>query len=256
MAVNLSALAQIQLTAQTLANVILVTPQQNTGYQPQTSAAAIDQFLFDYEGENTTTLDADITDHYIETNTTIQDHIAQKPIMVTTRGFIAELNDIVPAALAPAKLAVDKLTILSAYTPALTVTAQIAFNTAVQAAALASLATNAVKKWSTVDAQNKQQVAFQKLQTYYTNRTLFTIQTPWAKYQNMAIKTLRAIQEDSTRVISEFEITFKQINFATTTQQFLVPTGQGRWNQQSASPVDLGVGTTVPSAASVLGGLP
>ncbi len=119
-------------------------------------------------------------------------------------------------------------------------TALIAYNTAVQAAALVALGAQAVSKWSTVDSQNKQQVAFQLLQGYLNNRTLFTLQTPWRICKNMALKTLRPIQTEETNVITEFECVFKEIRTAGSTTAQLLPVGQGRWNQQSSSIVDLG----------------
>ena len=80
MAVNLSAISNAQTTATALGDLILVTPNTNLGYQPQNqpiipgttqSGVQAPTLLFDYEGENTATLESDITDHYTEDNTAI-----------------------------------------------------------------------------------------------------------------------------------------------------------------------------------------
>jgi len=51
----------------------------------------IGEFLFDIEGTSQITLEADITDHYVEDNTAIQDHIALKPEKITLKGYQGEV---------------------------------------------------------------------------------------------------------------------------------------------------------------------
>src|SRR5260221_4663943 len=96
--INLSALSTIPTTVTSLNGLILATPQALIGYQPQPTPSISgaptdftdDAFIFDYEGEQSLSLEADITDHFIEDNTSIQDHIALKPVRITTHGFIGE----------------------------------------------------------------------------------------------------------------------------------------------------------------------
>jgi hypothetical protein len=277
---NISGLSQISNAATALSNLILVSPQSTIGYQPQnppsansTPAQLPPSLLFHYEGENTATLQSDITDHYIEDNTAIQDQIALKPEEITTHGFIGELNDVPPAALAIVKTVADKLTVINAYTPALSVTALLAYNTAFQAYQVAQNAVNsAVSSWSTVTNsggesvigtnglaiqanQTKQQQMFQQFYGYWRNRTLFTVQTPWAVFQNMAIKNLRAIQDATTNVITDFEITFKMLRFASTQQGVFDPSNaQGRAATQGAGTTNLGTSTPI-AAQSLTSGL-
>lgn len=278
MSINLSSLANVTTSATALSNLILATPQANSGYQPQnsptkngTNAQPPKSILFHYEGEQTFTLDSDVTDHVIEDNTTLQDQIALKPEVVTTHGFIGELNDVPPAALALLKTAADKLTIIGAYTPALSVTAINAYN---EAAFLYSTASNtanaAVSAWSSLTGggsspnQTKQQLYFNLFYGYWQSRTLFTIQTPWAIMTDMVLKTVRAIQSEETNVITDFEVTFKKLRFATTQVSLALGsplTGanglptilQGRSANQGSSPVDLG--TSTPPAGPSLGSL-
>lgn len=274
MAVDLSALSPITTAAGALSGLILVTPQQTVGYQPQNPSAKNGQVLqqppslvFNYEGENTVNLESDITDHFIEDNTALQDQISLKPEMVTVHGFIGELNDVVPKALQPLKTAADKLTVLSAYTPALTETALVAYNEAFLAYQVATEAINAgVSAWSSLTDfsqgtstingqglttqlnQNKQQTAFQQFYGYWRNRTLFTVQTPWAIFQDCAILHLRAIQDAETRVITDFEVSFKLLRFASTTLVGGQNSNlQSRLSNQGSSLVDLGASTPVSS---------
>lgn len=271
--VDLSAISSAGLTAQGLANIILVNPQKNVGIKPQlkagtTGATEAKSFIFHYEGENTVSLDADITDHFIEDNTAIQDQIALKPEMITTHGYIGELTDATPEALIPLKTAADKLTTLTPFVPVLSATAIIAFNLAAQAYATALLAASAaVSAWSSVPgvttglkpAQTKQQQAFQLFYGYYRSRQLFTVQTPWAVFEDMAIKTIRAIQDEDTRMVTDFEITFKKMRFAQTITTG-APQLTGRAANQAATVVDHGVSTPVKgpdlSAKAITSGVP
>jgi hypothetical protein len=270
---NLSALSPITTAATALSNLILVSPQSTIGYQPQNQAAANGQttqpppaILFHYEGEQVVALESDITDHFIEDNTTIQDQWALKPETITTHGFIGELNNVPPSALAAVKAIADKLTIISAYTPVLSATALLAYNEAFQLYQVGLNAVNsAVAAWSSLSGaggesvingqgiilqpnQTKQQIAFQQFYGYWRTRTLFTVQTPWAVFQNMAIKSLRAIQDAETRMITDFEVTFKMIRTAATvTTSGISLTYQGRAAAQVASLTDLGTSTPVSS---------
>jgi hypothetical protein len=283
---NLSALGPITTTATALSNLVLVSPQSTIGYQPQndpdddgtvSTAAQPAALLFHYEGEQTALLESDITDHYVEDNTARQDQIALKPVIITTHGFIGELNDVTPSFLKPVKFAADKLTTIGAYVPKISVTAQIAYAEAFQLYQVAQAVKNsAVSAWNNLTGQggesvingqgvlspeanqNKQQVMFQQFYGYYSSRQLFTVQTPWAVFQDMAIKSLRAIQDASTDVITDFEVTFKQIRTASTTTGSLSATLSGRASAQGAAATNLGsssgaASTSLPSALSSMG---
>lgn len=281
MAINLSSLSNFTTAAQALSNLILVSPQKTVGYQPQNAPSwkrntdpQPPSLLFNYEGEQTVTLTSDITDHFIEDNTAVQDQIALKPTTVTTQGFIGELNDIAPAALAPIKIIAEKLTTVEGYVPALSTTALLAYATAFQLyQAGAAVVNSAVSTWSSINGsggenvingsgqttsssnQTQQQIYFQQFFAYYQNRTLFTIQTPWAIFQDMAILTLKAEQSAETVMISDFEVTFKQMRFASTalvgdSQYSDNNNFQGRAFNQGASEVDLGTKTLEPSTTS------
>lgn len=282
---NLSVLSPITTAATALSNLILVSPQSTIGYQPQNTPnkngqtpAQPSPILFHYEGEQDVILQSDITDHYIEDNTAIQDQIALKPEEVTTHGFIGELNNVPPFPLAILQALASKLTVISAYAPVLSETALIAYNEAFLLYQVGQNAIDAaVSTWSTINGsggqsvidgnagtdgtgitkfpnQTKQQVVFQQFYGYWRQRTLFTVQTPWAVFQNMAIKSLRAVQDPETRVITDFHITFKLIRTASTqTLQNAGPVRQNRNSSQSAPLTNLGTSTPADSISVTQG---
>ncbi len=97
-------------------------------------------------------------------------------------------------------------------------------------------------------AQSKEHIAFQQFYGYWRDRTLFTVQTPWAVFQNMAIKSLRAVQDAETRVITDFEVTFKMIRTVkTASTPGIAKTVQGRLAAQGASATDLSATAPPPS---------
>lgn len=274
-ATALAGLAQGTNLASGLTGIILASPQTTQGYQPQNTPQSNGflsfffsppALLFHYEGEQTATLTSDITDHFIEDNTAVQDQISVKPVIITTHGFIGELNNVPPPALALLEQAANTLTTISAYTPGLTFNSQLLYDEAFAAYQVASNAVNAVvSTWSSLTGgsgasvigstgitaqasnQNKQQTYFQQFYGYWFNRTLFTIQTPWAIFQNMAIQNLRAIQSEETRMITDFEVTFKQINIASTSLVSQILGTQGRLTSQTAPLQATGTGALSPS---------
>lgn len=260
---DLSQVSNATTKIQALSGLVLVSPQSTIGYQPKnevgSSAALPEALLFHYEGENTVSLESDITDHFVEDNSAINDQIALRPETITVHGFIGELNDVAPAVLAPLKEVADKLVSISGYEPQLSASALIAYN---EASFLYSTAKSAVSSvvssYSTIsnaitgetsqsvissnglnpsDNQNKQQTMFQQFYGYWRNRTLFTVQTPWAVFDNMAIKSLRAIQDQDTAVVTDFEVTFKIIRYA---KEVTFINAQGRAKTQTSDLINFG----------------
>lgn len=272
--VNLSALGSITSAANSISNLILVTPQDNIGYKPQQLGE--NGFLFDYEGENSILLQADITDHYVEDNSSIQDHIALKPEEVTVHGYVGELRDFIPDLPPFIKTLKDKLTQLGPFFPELTETALIVYNTAFQLAQTALvLAGNIGATINTLNTgsaltdaqqqqqadlglvvqksiQTQQQIMFLRFYTYMQNRIFFTVQTPWAIFNDMTIKSVKAVQDPDTRMISEFQVTFKKLRFAETIDAQLV-TSTGRRKNQAQATSKKGLKNLGPSVPFQLG---
>jgi hypothetical protein len=270
---NILAPVSVATTAITsISNLLLVSPQNTVGYQPQLSGGTTPfgpSFLFQYEGEQTALTEFDISDHFAEDNQSLQDQIAIKPNVITTHGFIGELNNIAPPILQALQSAASRLTTIGSYVPTLSATALIAYNEAFFAyqtaenavgnlvSAVSSLSSggsgqNVISGSSltNVGGQNLQQSAYYTLYANGIARNLFTIQTPWAVFQNMAIKTIRAIQGAETTQITDFEVTFKQMRFASTQTVAAAVDAQGRLISQSASSVNYGTSALQPSTVS------
>lgn len=271
MAVNIAGLTS-GLTA--ISNLIAVTPNSNNGYIPQSLLGPTGQplkqptpILFHYEGEQTVVLESDITDHFVEDNTAINDQIALRPEVITTHGFIGELNDVPPnQILALLQVAAQKLTAIGAYAPGLSATALLAYNeatflydTGANAVNSAVGAITSIVGSPSLEAEEKalglvavkgpvtvQAQYFMTFYGYWKQKTLFTVQTPYGIFQDMAIKTLRAVQDADTDQITDFQVTFKIVRFAqTATTQ---GSYQNRLVQQAAPGVNQGI---VPTGASV-----
>ncbi len=195
------------------------------------NAFGLGGFVFDVEGENTITLTSDITDHYLEDNSAVQDHIAIKPQIVTLRSYVGELVYQVDATTnTNLQKAVQKLTILNAYLPVLSKAAQQIQSsltlgsqsfTSGGVLKLASSAlrppilNNIVDLWALTKnlnpAASKQQQAYLYFKALQEQKILVSLQTPFEFVTNMAIESIVATQTEDTRTMSDFSVTLKKI---------------------------------------------
>lgn len=218
------------------------------------NAFGLGGFIFDIEGEADTRLDSDITDHYVEDNSAVQDHIALKPIRVTLRNYVGELVDRRDNTTNTALQQVtQKLTVLNSYLPVLTPGAQQAYDiisgnqslpspdvlSALSPDNIAQSVSSAADLYGM--AQNllppttRQQQAYEFFSALRTAKILTAVQTPHAFLTNMVIESIMAIQNPDTKDMSDFTITLKQIRFAST--QFTpYISQQGATAAQSQSP--------------------
>jgi hypothetical protein len=229
---NLASLAPAVNAATGLSNLIIAIPEDqgiSPEYEVQAGQKPPEKFLFDFNGEQSITLKSDITDHFVEDNSSLQDHIGLPPENIRTHGFIGELKDFAPDAPEFIRDGRDKLIGVSSYAPAISVTMLVNYNRAFQVYQAAKLANSAVvSRWNSLSSaapqvegnaefgatQNSQQKAFQKFYGYYKKRTLFKVQTPWAIFRHCAIEMMQFTQSGDTVNISDVECHFKPINYA------------------------------------------
>lgn len=254
----------------TISNLALIS-RKNIGYvkqknQPGDPFAVLRDlsggYLFNIEAENAFVLESDITDQYTETNASIQDHIALRPEIVTVQGFVAELNDILPFSAQGfgVQFIQSKLTILGAYVPEVTESALVAINSALLAYTALLQAEKTIQQSLLKDQTTQQSLVFNQFYQDWNDRALFTIQTPWNIMTDMAIQSLRAIQDAETRMITNFEIQFKKIRFVNTqtVSQLNDKLQQGRALAASSTSQSAGsntLGTSPVSFSSSLNGL-
>ena len=199
-------------------------------------------------------LTSEITDHYVEDNSAIQDNWAIRPEEIVLNGLIAELTD-APApnntnAIAPNALPLNSQMVPSLSPGGTSLAKQRSTGQYAQPpysppslydyyTGNASLATA-----GSPPAIVRQSRAFGYFYAMWKGRQLCTVETAWGIMTNMAILRLRAVQDRTTRHISEFTVTFKKIRTAGTVN---VAAGKlaGRCAQQSAAPAQQGnVGQT------------
>jgi hypothetical protein len=192
------------------------------------NAFGLGGFVFDIEGETSVTLQTEITDHFVEDGTTIQDHIAVKPKKVTLRSYVGELvyrQD--KTTDTPVQKVVRKLTTVSAYLPEITAIAQQALN--VRALADLDLDSISLGKftktvnrttdlWAFVknmlNSSTRQEQAYQYFKALMETKQLVSLQTPFEFMNRMAIESITSVQGERSKFIGDFSITLKEIRTA------------------------------------------
>lgn len=204
-------------------------------------------FYFDIERSTEIDLSSDITDHFVEDNTAVQDHIANKPKIVTLRFMQGELtyNPFEITDLFEERVP-EKLNIIALYTPELTDQAEQARNAINSAVENFNNNVIAVRDlWSLTEnlnpGVNRQQQAYLYFSALWEQKILVSVETPYEFFDNMAIMNIRPNQGEKSRFISDFSITLKQINFVgTQTVAFDASLYQSRNQSQRAEEVDKG----------------
>lgn len=230
----------------TLANAFLVI-FQGVNYDVQDDQNVA--FLFNFREEDSVDLSSDITDHFGEGNVALQDEWALRPVKTTLHGYIGELNDQASGIAAEVQLIASQLTVFAPYVPQLTVAALAAYNQAEQiynTAASAAATLNQLFNLNGLGGQTKQQAAYAFFKSRWQARTLCTVQTPWEILNNMAIEEVHAVQEGESNTVSDFRVTFKQMNFASTiTSQASIAQGRRAAQAQAQVPQGFQNGTAV-----------
>lgn len=185
----------------------------------------IGPFAFDDEQDDSVNLSNEITDHWVEDNTAVQDHIGIKPVSIVLKGRISELSlsaSVLKSVSGALSAVENKLSqapaYLGKYAPGTTQTLQkaitqaqsIAFQIEQGAARVAQLASYYPKSGP---QRNKQQNAFAMLSALRNARTIFTVYTPFQVFYSMAIEDVSAVQSAGTRTISNFTVKMKQLQF-------------------------------------------
>ena len=239
--------------ATALANLTLVSPILTPTYGPinQVGESLGSALQFDYEGENVVELQSEITDEFIETNSSVADHIALKPEKITVHGFKGEVGYLFPSFVPPATQVQAILGAIGQFAPGFSQSALNVINEVNQAYTAVTNAVNgAVSAWNSINGgspqtvigasgisaqgnnQNKQQLLFSQFYGYWSRQlagqppTLFTVQTPWAIFSPCAIEGMRSIQDEKTNTMTDFFITFKMIRFVNTNVQNNFLTGR------------------------------
>jgi hypothetical protein len=218
----------------------LSTLQKNAIIRPDNPPPGIAGFVFDIITEDGAELVSDITDHYVEDNSAVQDHIALKPEIITVRGLVGELK-MTKAQTDAVSATVNTLPVNTPLTPQYD---PIAANKNLEQAEAAALNENSQTINKTLaqyfdnraatNGTTKQSQAFNYFYQLWLGRQRFTVDTPWGFFTDMAILNLRATQGEETKYVSDFVISFKKIRYAKPVQ-FKPGKIAGRAEQQSST---------------------
>ena len=175
----------------------------------------ISGLIFDIELNNNISHTSQVTDHWTEENSAIQDHQAFEPVKYTITGKIGELVFKTEPALAFAQATADRLSPLGVFSPTQSLKATEAIAASYQAI---SVITQTKRVWDSMaamfkgaPAQNNQAQAYALIENFYYARTAMTIDTPWRRYSNMILESWSAEQDETTTMETLFTLNFKQI---------------------------------------------
>ena len=246
-----------QLSTITSGNSVLDELSNKFVVKPKT-LHGINGFVFDYEGEEEVTWAAEITDHFIENNTPVQDHIGVKPLKMTLHGFVAELilkkpQGSILGSLATIQGALTSVpAYLGNYTPGavqklqkITTAAQ---NTVNQIDSAASRLYSLVNLF-TAPGSSRQTQAYNKLLALANKRQVMVVQTPWKTLDRMAIESVRFIQDELTHDWTDILVTLKQLQFVSLTTTLDVNANRNAQMAQPAANNGTTAGTPVPTSA-------
>lgn len=213
----------------------------------------ISGWVFDVPSGESIDESVDITDHWIETGSFVNDHAVIKPVRITLNGFVGNLVYRVPQ---PGSLGYalsnlsSKLTEVDAYVGPLTnqatAKAAAAINKAKYVAdqidAIAKRATNLINYFTGNGQQiNPMQLAYMQLHALKESKQIVSVQT-WLRYfPQMMIENLNPSQDETSNDITSFSVVLKQVRFTevkvTTFDADLFPPAQA---QQAAEAVSNG----------------
>ena len=196
--------------------------------RPQNPPVGVAGYLIDVVDEDSVDLTSDITDHYLEDNTAVQDQIALHPETVTVRGTVVEISLLDPQLAGSQTSALngppsqEQLPQVIDLTPELAPAwdekqAETEDNLAKQKQRIVdanSLYGYYLTNVTQEADQTKQSKAFGYFYQLWKGRQTFSVETPWGFFNSMAIQSLSFRQGATTKYASEIAITFKKIHVA------------------------------------------
>lgn len=212
-------------------------------------------FKFNIPEREQIKLQSKATDHYIDTNVPVQDHIAQEPIIITLGGFqgdyfysVNQIEDML------AKV-VPTMALVKAFLPQLPDSAkqqlakkyqQITQSTNIPKALQTDSQT---KNFSQMDLfklfqevyklKSPQSRAFFFFKSLWKSKAMFSVETTWERFDNMIITDVTPIR-DNNADITDFTVSFKQILITSSLVRNL-NNAAGRTRQQLAEVAQKGL---------------
>lgn len=157
---------------------------------------------------------SDITDHYVEDGTAVQDNIVIQPVEFTISGFVGEqvFVDSLPNVTSKISEALSKLKPIAAFAPIVSNYSKAVVNASYFIENTISNFKNKIFFKDSSQKSKVQTVVAEKLAEMQEARKLVTLSCDLGDFENMAIKSIRLKQEDTT-MQSDLVIELKQIRF-------------------------------------------
>lgn len=199
-------------------------------------ATGIAGFKFHVPESELVKFESDITDHYTDTNSAIQDHIALKPVTITCTGLIGDYFYSVNQIEDFLALIVPTLTLVKEFIPQIrNITQKEKIVTSTEdnpqvekksdgSYTISGGAETARYKYtfngmdlfslfqSLYKLKSAQTRAFLFFEALWKSRATFSVETTWKRFDNMAVQSIEP-KRDRNADITQFTITFKQMDF-------------------------------------------
>lgn len=223
------------------------------------SNTGISGFKFNIPQTEQVKMESEVTDHYTDINSAVQDHIAKKPVTITLSGLEGEyfysLNPIEDAL----GLITPTLSLIKQFLPKLDAAVmQFKAKKTHQVPKIKKNADGTMIIEAEVSANKKdfnaiemftlfqdlyklksaQTRAFLFFQAMWDAQAIFSVETTWRRYDNMVITSIIPVR-DNNADITEFTLTFKQLSF--TQSETLDLKGAGRVLEQNSPVVNKGI---------------
>ena len=214
-------------------------------------------FKFHLPETEQVTMQNDITDYFIETNSTVNDHIARRPTIVTLTGLqgeyfysVNEIEDMLATV-------VPTISLVKQFLPKLSpATQQNKVKKIEQEASVSGdtdyvIGTTGIAKWQfngmdlfklfqdLYKLKSAQTRAYYFFTAMFKAKALMSIETSWQRLDNMIIQNMQAIR-DGNADITEFTLTFKQLSITESGVE-TIENAAGRVAQQSAPITNKGI---------------
>jgi hypothetical protein len=210
------------------------------------SHTGIAGFKFHLPKREQVKLQSDITDHYTDLNSPIQDHIARKPITITLNGLQGEYFHSVNQFEDAIALITPTLALVKEFLPKLpdrtkkylankykSITGKSEVPEGLQTPKNAKDLTKMdlfnlfQDLYKLKSAQTRAYLFFEAL---WKSEALFTVETTLKRFNNMAVQNITAVRDENADII-DFTLEVKQMNFSVTTTTSL-KNYTGRTRQQ------------------------
>jgi len=195
----------------------------NTIVRPK-SAKGISGFLFDIPENESIDLSSEITDHYTENNSYINDHEIKKPIVIMLSGLIGELVFRPPEGIEGELSEINnRLETVDAYLGDLTpgFVQDVQKSTLFAESAISKINQSVDRIQNIVDffegegvKETAQEKAYNSLYSLWQSSSLLTVQTPWDYFEDMRITNIGFSQDTETKEITNISVSLKQLRFA------------------------------------------